>query len=118
MNFIIKLFKALNSGQTPWQITAAIVMGMIMGLTPISGVQTVLLLFITLIINIHFGLFLVSSAFFAAIGYIFDPLFESFGYMILTAEALQGVFTSMYNSGIMRLTYFNNTIVLGSFIVA
>lgn len=118
MNFIIKLFKALNSGQTPWQITAAIVMGMIMGLTPISGVQTVLLLFLALIINIHFGLFLVSSAFFAAIGYIFDPLFESFGYMILTAEALQGVFTSMYNSGIMRLTYFNNTIVLGSFIVA
>ncbi|HEY9202925.1 MAG TPA: hypothetical protein VIM82_01220, partial [Sulfurimonas sp.] len=60
MNFIIKLFKALNSGQTPWQVTLAIVLGMIMGLTPLSGVQTALILFLALLINIHFGLFLVS----------------------------------------------------------
>lgn len=118
MNFIIKLFKALNSGQTPWQVTLAIVLGMIMGLTPLSGVQTALILFLALLINIHFGLFLVSSAFFAGVGYIFDPLFESFGYMFLSAEGLQGLWTAMYNSGIMRLTYFNNTIVLGSFVVA
>lgn len=118
MNFIKKLFKALNSGQTPWQVTLALVLGMIMGMTPLSGVQTLLILFLALLINIHFGLFLVSGAFFAGVGYIFDPLFESFGYMLLSAEGLQGLWTAMYNSGIMRLTYFNNTIVLGSFVVA
>ena len=118
MKFIIKLFKALNSGQTPWQVTLALVLGMIMGLTPVSGVQTVVIIFLALLLNIHFGLFLVSAAFFAGVGYIFDPLFESFGYVLLSADALKGLWTSMYNSGIMRLTYFNNTIVLGSFVVA
>ncbi|WP_345980045.1 TIGR03545 family protein [Sulfurimonas sp. HSL3-2] len=118
MKFIIKLFKALNSGQTPWQVTLALVLGMVMGLTPVSGVQTVVIIFLALLLNIHFGLFLVSAAFFAGIGYIFDPLFESFGYTLLSAGALKGLWTSMYNSGIMRLTYFNNTIVLGSFVVA
>ncbi len=118
MKFIMKLFKALNSGQTPWQVTLAIVLGMIMGLTPLSGVQTVVIIFLALVLNIHFGLFLVSAAFFAGVGYIFDPLFESFGYTLLSAGALKGLWTSMYNSGIMRLTYFNNTIVLGSFVVA
>lgn len=118
MNFIIKLFKALNSGQTPWQVTLAIVLGMLMGLTPLSGIQTVIIIFLALLINIHFGLFLVSGAFFAGIGYIFDPLFESFGYALLSANGLEGLWTAMYNSGVMRLTYFNNTIVLGSFVVA
>ena len=118
MNFIIKLFKALNSGQTPWQVTLAIVLGMIMGLTPLSGIQTVLILFLALLINIHFGLFLVSGTFFAGVGYVFDPLFESLGYALLSSEALGGLWTAMYNSGIMRLTYFNNTIVLGSHIAA
>ncbi|WP_345993006.1 TIGR03545 family protein [Sulfurimonas sp. HSL-1716] len=118
MKFIIKLFKALNSGQTPWQVTLAIVLGMIMGLTPISGIQTVVIFFLALLLNIHFGLFLISAAFFAGVGYIFDPLFESFGYWLLNAAALKGLWTSMYNSGIMRLTYFNNTIVLGSFAAA
>ncbi|MBU0633241.1 TIGR03545 family protein [bacterium] len=118
MKFIMKLFKALNSGQTPWQVTLAIVLGMVMGLTPYSGVQTVLVIFLALLLNIHFGLFLVSATFFAGIGYIFDPLFESFGYSLLSAGALKSFWTSMYNSGIMRLTYFNNTIVLGSSVIA
>jgi len=118
MNFIIKLFKALNSGQTPWQVTLAIVLGMIMGLTPISGIQTVLIIFLALLVNIHFGLFLVSGTFFAGVGYVFDPLFESLGYALLSLEALEGLWTAMYNSGIMRLTYFNNTIVLGSLVAA
>ena len=118
MKFILKLFKALNSGQTPWQVTLAIVLGMIMGLTPMSGVQTIVILFLALLLNIHFGLFLVSATFFAGVGYLFDPLFESLGYSLLGASSLNGLWTSMYNNGLMRLTYFNNTIVLGSFAVA
>lgn len=118
MQFLLKLFKALNSGQTPWQVTLAIVLGMIMGLTPLSGIQTALIIFAALVINIHFGLFLVSGTFFAGVGYIFDPLFESFGYTLLSSDALNGLWTSMYNSGIIRLTYFNNTIVTGSFAIA
>ncbi|NNL76348.1 MAG: TIGR03545 family protein [Desulfobacterales bacterium] len=118
MQFILKLFRALNSAQTPWQVTLAITLGMIAGLTPLSGIQTVVIFFLAFLLNIHLGLFLASSAFFAGIGYLFDPVFEQVGYMLLTSKGLSGLWTTWYNNGLMRLSYFNNTLVLGSTVIA
>lgn len=118
IKIFMKFFKALNSSQTPWQMSLALSLGMVMGLTPYSGIQTIILIFIVLVVNVHVGLFLISSAFFAGIGYMFDPYFEQLGYYLLNMQALDGVFTAAYNSALIRLTYFNNTIVLGSNIVA
>ncbi len=118
MDFILKLFKAFNSAQSPWQMSLALSLGMAMGLTPYSGVQTILLIFIALIFNIHFGLFLVSSAFFAGIAYFADPYFEALGFLVLNMESLQNLFTTAYNSSLLRLTYFNNTMVMGSTLIA
>lgn len=117
-DFFMKLFKAFNSAQTPWQMSLALSLGMAMGLTPLSGVQSVVLIFLVFIINIHLGLFFVSTSFFAGVAYLFDPMFEQLGYGILINENLEGLFTSFYNSGLMRLTYFNNTLVLGSSVIA
>ena len=118
MQFILKLFRALNSAQTPWQVTFAITLGMVAGLTPLSGIQTVVIFFLAFLINIHLGLFFASSAFFAGIGYLFDPMFEKIGYLLLTSNGLSGLWTAWYNNGLMRLSYFNNTLVLGSTVVA
>ncbi len=118
MQFILKLFRALNSAQTPWQVTLAITLGMIVGLTPFSGIQTVVIFFLAFLLNIHLGLFLASSAFFAGIGYLFDPFFEQVGFALLTSKGLNGLWTAWYNNGLMRLSYFNNTLVLGSTVVA
>ncbi len=79
MQFLLKLFRALNSAQTPWQVTFAITLGMVAGLTPLSGIQTVVIFFLAFLLNIHLGLFFASSAFFAGIGYLFDPMFERIG---------------------------------------
>lgn len=113
-----KLFKAFNSAQTPWQMSLALSLGMAMGLTPFSGLQSVILIFIVFIINVHLGLFFVSAGFFAGLAYLFDPVFEQLGFTILNNPSLQEMFTSAYNSGFMRLTYFNNTLVMGSSVVA
>lgn len=118
MNFFIKLFKALNSAQKPWQITLAVVLGMLMGLTPLSGIQTFFILFIAFIVNIHLGFFFIMAAQFAAVGYLFDGLFDDFGFYLLSLDSLKEMWTSMYNSGLIRLTYFNNTVVLGSTVIA
>ncbi len=118
MDILIKLFKTLNSAQKPWQITLAVVLGMLMGLTPLSGIQTLLILFLAFVVNIHLGFFFIMAAQFAAIGYVLDPFFESFGFYLLSLESLQTLWTTMYNSGLMRLTYFNNTIVLGSSVIS
>ncbi|SHJ44522.1 TIGR03545 family protein/TIGR03546 family protein [Malonomonas rubra DSM 5091] len=118
MQFLLKLFRALNSAQTPWQVTLAITLGMIAGLTPISGIQSILILFLVFLLNIHLGLFFVASAVFAGVGYLFDPWFEQIGYAILSSEGLKGIWTTWYNSGLMRMTHFNNTLVAGSTVVA
>ena len=118
IDFLVKLFKAFNSSQTPWQMSMAITLGMAVGLTPFSGWQSVLIITVALIINIHLGLFIVSSGFFAGLAYLFDPTFEALGYSVLTNPNLQDMFISAYNSGLMRLSYFNNTLVMGSSIVA
>ncbi len=117
MQFIMKLFKALNSAQTPWQVTLAVALGMVAGLTPVSGIQTVLILLLAFVLNIHLGLFFAVTAFFAGIGYLFDPWFEQIGYALLSSEGLQGMWSAWYGSGIMRLTHFNNTLVMGSTVV-
>ena len=118
MQFLLKIFKALNSAQTPWQVTFAITLGMVAGLTPLSGIQTVVIFFLAFLLNIHLGLFFSSSAFFAGIGYLFDPMFERIGFALLTNEGLNGLWTAWYNNGLIRLSYFNNTLVLGSTVVA
>lgn len=118
MKFIMKLFKALNSAQSPWQVTLAIVLGMIAGLTPISGIQTVVILLLAFVLNVHLGLFFVASGLFAGVAYVFDPVFEQVGYALLLNESLEGVWTACYNNGLMRLTHFNNTLVLGSTLLA
>ena len=118
MKLLLKLFKALNSAQSPWQVTLAVVLGMIAGLTPMSGLQTVVILFLAFLLNIHLGIFFVSTAFFAGIGYLFDPWLEQAGYALLSAEGLKGLWTAWYNNGLMRLTHFNNTLVMGSTVVS
>ena len=55
---------------------------------------------------------------FSILGFILDPLFQSIGYSVLTMESLQGLWTDLYNTPIIALSMFNNTVVMGSLIVA
>jgi len=117
-NFIRKLFKALNSSGKSWQLSAAIVLAMFTGFLPTNTLILLDILFIALVLNINFGLFLLFSVIFSGVGYLFDPLFESIGYAVLTNESLNGFFTSLYNSAIFRWSSFNYTLVTGSLVVS
>ncbi len=114
MEFFSKIFKALNSAQHPWQVTLSIVLGMIMGLTPLSGTQTLIVLFVVFLLNIHIGLVFASAALFAGIAYLFDPLMEQFGWTLLHLEGMKELYTSWYNNGFMRLSHFNYTLTMGA----
>jgi uncharacterized protein (TIGR03545 family)/uncharacterized protein (TIGR03546 family) len=113
-----KLFKALNSSGKSWQISAAIVLAMFAGFLPASSLLAFFILFIALILNVNFGLFLLFSVVFGGIGYLFDPIFESLGYSVLTNESLKGFFTTLYNSVFWRWSAFNYTLITGSLIVS
>ena len=51
-------------------------------------------------------------------GFLLDPLFDWIGHQLLLAESLRGLWTSLYNTPIVPLTNFNNTVVLGSLVFA
>ena len=118
MKFFLKIFKALNSAQHPWQVTLSIVLGMIMGLTPMSGTQTLIVLFIVFLLNIHIGLVFASAALFAGLAYLFDPIMEQFGFMLLHLDGMKELYTSWYNNGFMRLSHFNNTLTMGAAVIS
>jgi len=115
---IKKIWNALNHAGKPWQISMAIALGMLVGFTPILSIHNIAVLFIVLIFNIHFAIFLLSVSFFGVIGLILDPLFVLIGTSVLTSNGLENLFTSWFNNPFGHLTYFNNTITMGSLLVS
>lgn len=116
---IIKNFiRVLRAGQTPRQIAAGFALGAIVGLMPFFTLQGFLLWLVILILDVNLSATLLAVTVFAFVAYIFDPLFHELGYFLLAdISSLHALWTSMYNAPIAPLTRFNNTVVLGSFVV-
>ncbi len=118
MNYILKILKALNSNQAPWQISLAVIFGMILGFLPFFNFFSFLIIFLAFIININISMFILSSAVFATIGLILDPLFHKVGFIILTLKPLIPIWTTLYNIPYIQWTGYNNTVVMGSLIIS
>lgn len=113
-----KLLKALNSDYSPSQIAVAICLGMIMGLTPLTALHNVFVLFIVLVFRVNLGIFLVSLTGFSGVAYLIDPFSELIGYEILTLSLFEPVWVALYQSSVFRLLEYNNTLVMGSLLLA
>ena len=114
---IRKLLKTLNSDGTPAQIAAGVAIGAVMGLTPINNLHNLVLFGIALITRVSLsGVFLGWMLFIPA-GFALDPLFNGIGEkLLLGTPALAPLWERWYNTPVLALTNFNNTVVLGSFI--
>lgn len=115
---IFSLLKLLNSDTGENQIAMGIAMGLILGFSPVFSLQTVLVFICLFFFRIQMGAAFVSAFFFALIAYIFDPLCNSLGQVVLELEFLKGFYTTLYNMPIVPFTKFYNSIVMGSFVVA
>lgn len=115
---ILKVLRVLASEDSPMQISLAVALAMVMGLTPLFSLHNLLVLIMLLSFRINLAAFLLAWAFFSGLAYLLDPLFHSLGQFILQYQAMQDIWTEIYNSAFWRLTNFNNTIVMGSFVTA
>ena len=113
---IIKVLKALNSNEAPWQISLGIIFGSILGLTPLLSLHNLVILFLALVINLNISIMIVSCAIFSLIAYAIDPLFHQLGFAILTSENLAGFWTQFFSCPISLFANLNNTIVMGSLV--
>ena len=118
LNQIFKFIKMLNSETGTVQIAAGIAAGFILGMTPALSLQTLLVFLLIFFFRIQFGAAMVSAFFFKFIAFLFDPLFDSVGRNVLHNPSLKPLFTQLYNMPIVPYTRFNNTIVMGSGLVA
>ena len=118
IKLIQSLFGALHSEGTPGQLAAGIVLGSFLGLTPLLNLHNALIFALLVLLNVSFAGGMLGWALFIPIGFLLDPLFDWIGHSLLLAPSLRGLWTSFYNTPIVPLTNFNNTVVLGSVVFA
>jgi len=114
---IRKLLKTLNSDGTPGQVAAGIAIGAVMGLTPINNLHNLILFGLALITRVSLSGVFLGWMLFVPVGFLLDPLFHGIGEKLLFGTpALTSLWEKWYNTPVLALTNFNNTVVLGSFL--
>jgi len=115
VKLIQSLVGALHSEGTPGQLAAGIVLGSFLGLTPLINLHNALIFAALVLLNVSFAGGMLGWALFVPIGFVLDPLFDWIGHtLLLDVSFLTPFWTSLYNTPVIPLTNFNNTVVLGS----
>ncbi len=118
MTLILKqlfaLLRLLNSDTGSNQIAAGVACGLILGFAPMLSLQALLVFLCMFLFRIQIGAALTSAFFFALVAWPFDPVAHAIGSAILETEALQPLFTTLYNMPLVPLTRFYNSVVMGA----
>lgn len=119
--FVLKVLKKIivlfQSDISPNQIAWGFALGAIMGLVPGFFMKLVLFVII-MIFRVNLSSAFIAATLFSIIGLAIDPLLDKVGYFVLVDfKALNSFYTWLYNLPVVPFTKFNNTIVMGSFIV-
>lgn len=115
---IFGLLKVLNSDTGENQISAGVACGLIMGFSPALSLQTLLVFIIIFLFRVQAGAAFASAFFFAMVAYVFDPVFDNVGQVILEMNSLEPTFKTLYNMPIVPFTKFYNSVVMGAGVVA
>jgi uncharacterized protein (TIGR03546 family) len=114
---IFAFFQLLNSETGTNQLASGLACGLILGFSPFLSIQTLLILCLVFFFRIQMGAAFLSAFFFKFVAFIFDPMADQLGRIVLETKSLHPFFTQMYNMPLVPLTRFNDSIVMGSAIV-
>ena len=115
---IFDFFKLLNSDTGDRPLALGLACGLIFGFSPFLSLQCLILLFIVFFFRIQLGAALLSAFFFKFIAFLVDPLSDRLGRLVLEDPGLRPLFVEMYNMPLIPMTRFNNSIVMGSGLMA
>jgi uncharacterized protein (TIGR03546 family) len=115
---LFSLLRLLNSDTGTNQIAAGVACGLILGFAPMLSLQGLLVFVCMFLFRIQIGAALTSAFFFALVAWVFDPVSHRVGSAILEADALQPLFTTMYNMPLVPLTRFYNSVVMGAGVIS
>lgn len=115
---LVSILNILNSNKDPKEIALGVVLGMFGGLLAIAPVNLIIVFLLLILLRAHSGMFFVSVGLFKLASLGLDPAGDALGYAILTMPFLAGLFTAMMKIPLLPYTQFNNTVVMGDFIIA
>ncbi len=115
---LFAFFKLLNSDTGTNQLAFGLAFGVILGFAPILSLQALLVLIICFFFRVQLGAAFLSAFFFKFVAYAFDPISNILGQSVLESESLRPLFISLYNTPLIPLTRFNNSIVMGSAVIS
>lgn len=110
---IAKTLVALNSNIRKEQIASGFAWGVLLALLPAGNLLWVFLFLISLFFKNNYGTQLLSMGLLKLLVPLAAVPLDALGWIILTAPALQGLFTALYNLPLAPLTRFNNTLTAG-----
>lgn len=116
LRYLAKLLKALASEASPAQIAGGFILGMIIGLTPLTSFHNLIVLILILILRVNIGMAILSFMVFSGVAYLADSQFHQFGIWVLELEGMQEAYINMYEIEWVAMTRFYNTVVIGSLI--
>jgi uncharacterized protein (TIGR03546 family) len=114
---IFAFLRLLNSDSGHNQLAAGLACGIILGFSPFFSLQTFIILIMVFFFRIQLGAALLSAFFFKFVAFLIDPLADFAGRIVLEIEGLRSLYVTLYNLPIIPLTRFNDSIVMGSFII-
>ena len=111
------LWHALVNENTPRQLAWGVALGMLIGLVPKDNLIAVALAALLFSLRVNLRAAMIAAFVCTWIGMLMDPFFNHIGYVILTFKPLESSLTNVYRWPYMPWTAFNNTVVMGSFVV-
>jgi len=117
LKWIVNLIKILNSNQAPGQVAGGVAFAFMLALIPANNLLWILLFVVTFFLKVHNGIESLFIIIFKTFIFVFDPILDSLGYLVLTLPSLQNFFTYFANLPLALYTNFNNSIVMGGLVL-
>ena len=114
---LTKLLSIVNSNKEPGEIALGVIFGMFAGFLLLAPFNAVIIFVFVLLLNVNTAAFFLFMGIFKLLTFIVDPLGNIIGRAVLTAPFMEPLFSAMSNLPLIPFTGFNNTVIMGDFII-
>ncbi len=118
MTALLKLFKLINSEDSPKQISVAIMLAFIVALLPLFSGAKWLVLLAVFLLRIHLSTFFLFLALFGLLVYPADPSLNQLGFWLLSDETTLSIIKPIALSSVGEFLALNNTLALAALLSA
>ncbi|WMS86918.1 TIGR03546 family protein [Pleionea litopenaei] len=118
LTVIAKLLKILNSEDSPSAVGWAIALAFVFAMLPLFSVAKWAVVVLVAMLRVNLSAFILFSALFALLAWLFDPWLNQFGLWLLTLPSLKEFWQALYGSPIGEALALNNTLALSTLLLS